>query len=103
MSPCLRGAHNPLDTNAFPGARAVTGRAVAGSATIVRYLAVWSASRKRGRREPLGVHDPFLHLLGGAERAALLQHGVNQRGLAVVNVGDDGDVANCRGQNVVSS
>jgi hypothetical protein len=30
----------------------------------------------------------------GAKRAALLQHGVNQRGLAVVNVRDDCDIAN---------
>ena len=32
-------------------------------------------------------------VLVGAERAALLQHGVNQRGLTVVDVGDDSDVA----------
>jgi hypothetical protein len=30
----------------------------------------------------------------GTKGAALLQHGVDQRGLAVVNVRDDGDVAN---------
>jgi hypothetical protein len=30
----------------------------------------------------------------GAKSAALLQHGVDQRGFAVVNVGNDGDVAN---------
>ena len=33
-------------------------------------------------------------LLVGAEDAALAQHGVDERGLAVVDVGDDGDVAN---------
>jgi len=42
----------------------------------------------------VGVHHAFHVMLVGAERAALLQHGVNQRGLAVVNVRDDGDVAN---------
>jgi hypothetical protein len=33
-------------------------------------------------------------VLIGAKGAALLQHGVDQRGFAVVNVGDDGDIAN---------
>jgi hypothetical protein len=32
----------------------------------------------------------------GAEDAALIQHGVYQGGLAVIDVGDDGDVANFR-------
>ena len=41
----------------------------------------------------IGVHDPLDDVLIGAESAALLQHSVNQRGLAVVNVGDNGDVA----------
>ena len=31
--------------------------------------------------------------LVGAEVAALPEHGVDQRGLAVIDVGDDGDVA----------
>ena len=39
------------------------------------------------------VHDPFGDLLVGAKDAALVQHGVDQGGLAVVDVGDDGDVA----------
>jgi hypothetical protein len=30
----------------------------------------------------------------GAKRAALLQHGVNQRGLTVVDVGNNCDIAN---------
>jgi hypothetical protein len=40
-----------------------------------------------------GVHDPVDH--GGplAERARLAQHGVHEGGLAVVDVRDDGDVA----------
>ena len=39
------------------------------------------------------VHDALDVVLIGAERAALLQHGVDQRGLAVVDVGDNGDIA----------
>ena len=42
----------------------------------------------------VGIHDALDEVLVGAECAALLQHGVDQRGLAVVDVGDDGDVAN---------
>jgi hypothetical protein len=34
-----------------------------------------------------------------AKRAALLQHGIDQRGLAMVDVRDDGDVANTCTQN----
>ena len=40
-------------------------------------------------------------VLVGAECAALLQHGVDQRGLAVVDVRDDGDVANAQTQSMV--
>ena len=40
------------------------------------------------------VHHPFNVVLVGAKGAALLQHGVNQRGLAVVHVRDNGDIAN---------
>ncbi len=47
----------------------------------------------------VGIHHPLDMGLVGAEGAALVQHGVHQRGLAVVNVGDDGDVANTRAQN----
>ena len=39
------------------------------------------------------VHDPLGHVLVGAEDAGLPQHGVHQGGLAVVDVRDDGDVA----------
>ena len=39
------------------------------------------------------VHDTLCHDLIVAECAALTQHGVHQRGLAVVNVSDNGDVA----------
>jgi hypothetical protein len=42
------------------------------------------------------VHDALGHGLVIAESAALAKHGVNQRGLAVIHVGDDGDVANTR-------
>ena len=37
--------------------------------------------------------------LVGAEGAALVEHGVHQRGLAVVDVRDDGDIANTRTQD----
>ena len=40
------------------------------------------------------VHHAFGDRLVVAEGAALAQHGVNQRGLAVVDVGDDSDIAN---------
>src|SRR5262249_52483974 len=41
----------------------------------------------------VGVHDALDYVLVGAERAALFQHGVNQRSLAMVDVGDDSDIA----------
>ena len=44
------------------------------------------------------VHDPVDDLLAGAERAGLAEHGVDEGGLAVVDVGDDGDVAQRRGE-----
>ena len=44
------------------------------------------------------VHDALGHGLVIAKSAALPEHGVNQRGLAVIHVGNDGDVANTRVQ-----
>jgi hypothetical protein len=46
--------------------------------------------------EFVGVHHARHQYLIAAEDAALAEHGVNQRGLAVVNVGDDGDVTDRR-------
>src|SRR6185436_10648194 len=43
------------------------------------------------------VHDPLLQLLMGCKRARLAQQLVDQRGLAVVYVGDNGDVAQLAG------
>ena len=43
--------------------------------------------------ELVAVHRALGDALVGAERAALVQQRVDQRGLAVVDVGDDGDVA----------
>ena len=43
--------------------------------------------------EVVRVHDALAVLLVGAEDAALLEQGVDEGGLAVVDVGDDGDVA----------
>ena len=40
------------------------------------------------------VHDALDEFLVGAENAALAQHGVDQSGLAVVDVRDNGDIAN---------
>ncbi len=40
------------------------------------------------------IHDALLHLLVGAKGAGLLEKLVHERGLAVVDVRDDGDVAN---------
>ena len=41
----------------------------------------------------VGVHHPLLHVLVGRERAGLLQELVDEGGLAMVDVCDDGDVA----------
>ena len=38
------------------------------------------------------VHDPVLDLLVGTESSGLFEHGVDKGRLAVVDVGDDGDV-----------
>ena len=43
--------------------------------------------------ELVAVHGALGDALVGAEHAALAEHGVDQRGLAVIDVGDDGDVA----------
>ena len=42
------------------------------------------------------VHETFLGLLSLAEHAGLLEHGVDEGGLAVVDMGDDRDIADCR-------
>ncbi len=41
----------------------------------------------------VGVHDALGHGFVGTEGAGLAEHGVDEGGLAVVDVGDDGDVA----------
>ena len=43
--------------------------------------------------EIVGIHDAFDGLLVVAEDAALVKHGIDQRGFPVIDVGDDGDVA----------
>ena len=40
----------------------------------------------------VGVHHPLADVLVVAEHARLPEHGVDQRGLAVVDMGDDGDI-----------
>ena len=47
----------------------------------------------RSLLEVVGVHHALGHLLVRGEGAGLAQQLVDQRGLAVVDVGDDGDVA----------
>ena len=42
----------------------------------------------------IGVHDAVNDLLILAIHASLLQHVIDEGGLAMVNVSDDGDVAN---------
>ena len=43
--------------------------------------------------ERVGVERALLHDLAAAERAGLLEQPVDERGLAVVDVRDDGDVS----------
>ena len=47
------------------------------------------------------VHDALRHFLIRPEDAALLQHGVHQGGLAMIDVGDDGDIAGLSGMVLV--
>src|SRR6185295_16642436 len=44
--------------------------------------------------EVVRVHDPLDDVLVSTEDAALPEHGVDQGGLAMVDVGDDSEVAN---------
>ena len=46
--------------------------------------------------ELVAVHGALGHALVGAERAALVQHRIDERGLAVIDVGDDGDIPELR-------
>jgi hypothetical protein len=50
--------------------------------------------------EIVGVHRAFGDLLVGAESARLLQELVDQGGLPVVDMGDDGDVADIHGGHI---
>ena len=43
--------------------------------------------------EVVRVHDPFVDVLVGADGAGLLEERVDERGLPMVDVGDDGNVA----------
>mmetsp|Transcript_5914 Transcript_5914/g.16562 ORF Transcript_5914/g.16562 Transcript_5914/m.16562 type:complete len:439 (+) Transcript_5914:770-2086(+) len=43
--------------------------------------------------EIIGIHDTRLHRLIGAEHLGLLEHGINKGRLAVIDVGNDGNVA----------
>ena len=41
----------------------------------------------------VAVHCALGHLLIGAKRARLLEHGIHERGFAVIDVGDNSDIA----------
>ena len=41
-----------------------------------------------------GVHHTFGDVLVFTKNAALVEHGVHEGGFAVIDMGDDGDVAN---------
>ena len=43
-----------------------------------------------------GVHDAIIDVLIGAEGSRLPEHGIHERGLAVINVGNDSDVTKVR-------
>jgi hypothetical protein len=47
----------------------------------------------------VAVHQTLADAVPGAERVALVQHGVDERRLAVIDVGDDGKVADGRGRH----
>ena len=75
--------------------------AVAGRIDDVDLHAVVTDARGLGenRDSPLpleivGIHDAFGDFFVGSENAALAQHGVHERRLAVVDVGDDRYVSN---------
>ena len=51
----------------------------------------------RSRSRSFEVHDPFGDALVVAEGAGLLQEPVDEGRLAVVDVGDDGDIAELHG------
>ena len=52
----------------------------------------------RSRSRSFEIHDPFGDALVVAKRARLLQEAVDEGRLAVVDVGDDGDVAKLHGR-----
>jgi hypothetical protein len=51
--------------------------------------------------ERIRVHDPLFDLLVGAKRPRLPQHLIHQSGLAVVDVGDDGEIPDHSGTYLV--
>src|SRR5207244_5939588 len=53
--------------------------------------------------ELVRVHYAFDEILIGSERTALSQHGVDQRSFAVVDMGDDGDIADRKSTRLNSS
>ena len=74
----MAGGVDDVDVRAFVGDRTVLGEN--GDAAL--FL------------EVVAVHHAFFDVLVGGERAGLTQQLVDQRGFAVVNVGDNGEVTN---------
>lgn len=73
----MTGGIDNIDAHAFPGDSTVLG--CNGDAAFTLQLHA--------------VHDAVIHMLIGPEHAALPEHGVDKRGLAMIDVSDDGDIA----------
>ncbi len=57
----------------------------------------------RSRSRSFEIHDPFGDPLVVAKRARLLQEAVDERRLAMVDMGDDGDVAKFHGRALLAA
>ena len=64
------------------------------TSVLNKYTVTWKNGDTTLPFQIAGVHHPVLGGLIFPIDAALLQHFVNQGSLAMVNVGDDGDIAN---------
>ena len=93
---CVTSPREPTPTGGIscspvPGITTSTTRDVASTADLCGALA-------RDQRWLVEVDEryAFRHALVGAENSALVQQGIDERGLAVVDVGDDRHVASER-------
>ena len=76
-------AHKVADIVAEAGARVVSDEHAGALGALVAHLRTYPVARSRA----------FFDALVIAEGAGLAEHGVDQGGLAMVDVGDDGDVS----------